>query len=445
MAKRDGLLKMLEDCDKGKIDYIIVKSISRFSRNTVESIETVRKLCADGIYIYFEKENIDTGKMESELLLSILSSLAESESHSIAENNRWSIQKRFQNGTYKISYPPYGYDNVDGEMVINQEQAEVVRWIFEEVLAGGSVREIAKFLNERGVQSKRKGTWTGGTILGMIKNEKYCGDALFQKTYTDDRFNRYKNYGERTQYLMQDHHEAIVTREMQEAAIALIAVNASEKGIAAGATKYQNRYAFSGKIICGECGATWKRIVRAKYAGYACNTHIDNKDACSMMVIKEEPIKAAFATMMNKLTAARNQILVPYSDMLRTLKDADTYGRLNEIEELLEKNQTRKQQITQFFSKSLLDPAVFAAESDSLDEEAARMEVERKLLTQQLNGGHDQKKALEKLLKYTAKGRALMKFDDGLFTEHVDHIIVFSRTEIGFAMKCGPVFRERID
>lgn len=118
---------MLEDCDKGKIDYIIVKSISRFSRNTVESIETVRKLCADGIYIYFEKENIDTGKMESELLLSILSSLAESESHSIAENNRWSIQKRFQNGTYKISYPPYGYDNVDGEMVINQEQAEVVR------------------------------------------------------------------------------------------------------------------------------------------------------------------------------------------------------------------------------------------------------------------------------------------------------------------------------
>ena len=132
-------------------------------------------------------------------------------------------------------------------------------------------------------------------------------------------------------------------------------------------------------------------------------------------------------------------------ETFRTYCFMDTYGRLNEIEELLEKNQTRKQQITQFFSKSLLDPAVFAAESDSLDEEAARLEVERKLLTQQLNGGHDQKKALEKLLKYTAKGRALMKFDDGLFTEHVDHIIVFSRTEIGFAMKCGPVFRERID
>lgn len=121
MAKRDGLLSMLADCEGGLIDYIIVKSISRFSRNTVESIETVRKLCSMGIYILFEKENIDTGKMEGELLLSILSSLAESESRSISENETWSIQKRFRNGTYKIAYPPYGYDYTDGEMVVNPE------------------------------------------------------------------------------------------------------------------------------------------------------------------------------------------------------------------------------------------------------------------------------------------------------------------------------------
>lgn len=134
MAKRDGLLSMLADCERGLIDYIIVKSISRFSRNTVESIETVRKLCSMGIYILFEKENIDTGKMEGELLLSILSSLAESESHSISENEIWSIQKRFRNGTFKISYPPYGYDYIDGEMVVNPEQSEIVKWIFTEVL-----------------------------------------------------------------------------------------------------------------------------------------------------------------------------------------------------------------------------------------------------------------------------------------------------------------------
>ena len=150
MAKRDGLLRMLDDCDKGLIDYIIVKSISRFSRNTVDSIETVRRLCEKGIYIFFEKENIDTGKMEGELLLSILSSLAESESHSIAENNKWSIQKRYQNGTFKIGYTPYGYDNINGQMVINEEQAEIVREIFDAVLSGKSPGAVARELNARG-------------------------------------------------------------------------------------------------------------------------------------------------------------------------------------------------------------------------------------------------------------------------------------------------------
>lgn len=139
----------------------------------MESIETVRKLCNMGIYILFEKENIDTGKMEGELLLSILSSLAESESRSISENETWSIQKRFRNGTYKIAYPPYGYDYIDGEMVVNPEQSEIVKWIFEEVLSGSSTTQIAKELNARGISTKRGGRWTGHTINGMIKNEKY--------------------------------------------------------------------------------------------------------------------------------------------------------------------------------------------------------------------------------------------------------------------------------
>lgn len=255
MAKRDGLLSMLADCERGLIDYIIVKSISRFSRNTVESIETVRKLCSMGIYILFEKENIDTGKMEGELLLSILSSLAESESRSISENETWSIQKRFRNGTYKIAYPPYGYDYTDGEMVVNQEQSEIVKWIFAEVLSGSSTTQIAKALNARGISTKRGGRWTGHTINGMIKNEKYTGDVIFQKTYSDDTFTRRRNNGERDQFLAQGHHKAIISHEDFDAANDMIARNAAEKGIYADSRKYQNRYAFSGKVICGDCGA----------------------------------------------------------------------------------------------------------------------------------------------------------------------------------------------
>ncbi|NLH34453.1 MAG: recombinase family protein, partial [Lactococcus chungangensis] len=133
---RSGLLSLIADCEKGMIDLVITKSISRFCRNTTDCLEIVRKLLDLNVYINFEKENLNTGSMESELMLSILSSLAENESVSISENEKWSIKKRFQNGTYIISYPPYGYANINGEMVIVPEQAEVVKQIFTNTLAG---------------------------------------------------------------------------------------------------------------------------------------------------------------------------------------------------------------------------------------------------------------------------------------------------------------------
>lgn len=153
--KREGLLRMLADCEKGLIDFIVVKSISRFARDTVDSVEMVRSLSEKGVHIYFEKENLDTGKMDGELLLSILSSLAESESRSISTNAIWGIQKRFMNGSYKIGCPPYGYDNANGHMVVNEEQAKTVRWIFDWVLKGLSLGEVAKELNARGVATKK--------------------------------------------------------------------------------------------------------------------------------------------------------------------------------------------------------------------------------------------------------------------------------------------------
>jgi len=145
----------------------------------------VRKLLDLGIYIYFEKENINTQSMESELMLSILSGLAESESISISENNKWAVQRRFQNGTFKISYPPFGYDNIDGQMVVNPEQAEIVKYIFAEVLSGKGTQKVADDLNQMGIPTKRGARWTATTIRGILKNEKYTGDAILQKTYTD--------------------------------------------------------------------------------------------------------------------------------------------------------------------------------------------------------------------------------------------------------------------
>lgn len=443
MARREGLLKLLEDCDNGLIDYIVVKSISRFSRNTLDSIETVRKLCEKGIYIFFEKENIDTGKMEGELLLSILSSLAESESHSIAENNKWSIQKRYQNGTFKISYPPYGYDNVNGEMKVNEEQAVVVRMVFEELLAGKSSRDVARQLNADGIPTKRGGRWSSSVIANMVKNEKYVGDVLFQKTYTDDRFNRHQNQGEKTQYYAKDHHEAIIDRESFEAANAILAFNASEKGNRDKPEKYSKRYVYSGKIVCGQCGGRCRRVKLYRYPGFSCSTHMKDKNACSVTAVSEALVRGAFVTMMNKLVYAREKILIPYSVTLRQGLTKANVKRFDSIDLLLEQNFERRQQILQFFSKGLLDPAVYQEQNDALAKEEEKLLAEKKALT--VDAGKKCRDNLAELLIYTGKGQMITEFDDDLFTRFVDSIVLFSKNEVGFAMKCGSVFRERIE
>lgn len=229
--------------------------------------------------------------MESELFLSILSSMAEGESASISENNKWSIKKRFLDGTYKLGYVPYGYRWKDGEILVNPEQAEIVKRIFRELLSGKGTEAIAKELNQEQVPTKKSGRWTSTSIRDIIRNEKYTGDCIFQKTYTDSNFNRHKNDGHLDQYYVPDHHEAIISHEDFEAAAALIEQRASEKGIKKGNAKYQQRYAFSSKIICSECGNTFRRRIHSstygKYAAWVCNTHLEDTSRCSMLYIRE--------------------------------------------------------------------------------------------------------------------------------------------------------------
>src|SRR5690625_4052148 len=258
--RRPELLRLISDCEKGKIDFILTKSISRFARNTIDCLELVRKLIDLDVHIYFEK-NINTNSMDSELMLSILSSLAENESVSLSENSKWSIRQRFKRGTYKLSYPPFGYDYIDEQVIVNEEQAQVVKRIFNSVLKGVGTERIARQLNEERIPTKRNGNWTGSTIRGIVKNEKYTGDVLLQKTFTDEHFNRKVNQGELDQYLIENHHEAIITHADFEAANRMLEYQASQKNVAAGSRKYLNRYPFSGKIECMECGDTFKRRI----------------------------------------------------------------------------------------------------------------------------------------------------------------------------------------
>ena len=445
---RSGLLSMLSDCEEGKIDLIITKSISRFARNTTDCLEMVRKLIDLGIYIIFEKEKIHTGSMESELMLSILAGLAESESVSISQNSKWSIRKRFEKGTFIISYPPYGYDNVDGEMVIVPEQAEIVKEIFASCLAGNGTYTIAKRLNDRGIPTKKGGKWHGSTINGILTNEKYTGDVIFQKTYTDSSFRRHTNYGEQDMFLCAGHHEAIVSHEDFDKVREILDRRAMEKGNGSNTSRYQKRYAFSGRIKCGNCGSSFKRRQHYKpsgnYVAWTCDTHLRDKDACSMLYIEDEAIKAAFATLMNKLIFGHQEILKPLMRSLRGLDDKDRLIQINVMGRKIEENADKKQTLATLMAQGLLDAAVYNSASQNLMVEEQELKDRKEELMNNIGGDKTKVRELQALMDFTSKGEMLTEFDEELFTAFVEKIIVQSREEITFRLKCGLNLKERL-
>lgn len=445
---RPALMRMIADCEKGCINRILVKSLSRFARNTTDCLELVRKLLRLGVTIYFEKENIDTGAMESELLLAVMSSLAESESVSISENNKWGVRHRFENGTFKISCSPYGYSVSDGVFSINEEEAKWVRFMFSEVLAGKSTYRIAKELDERSVPTRKGGRWSSATVKGIIQNEKYIGDCLLQKKYTDFRFKRHHNHGERDQFYMTDHHEPIISREDFEAAGEMIAQHAKEKNTLEGGEKFLSRYPFSGKIICGECGSTFKRRTlindgRKSYA-WACRRHLEHSADCTMKAIREPVIEDAFTAMMNKLIFGRKEVLQDLLGSIRRQNHTSSLQRINEIERALDEMSERRKTLTTIMSKGYLETAAYTKETNDLLNIEASLEKERDQLVREINGDINKTEELKELIAFTGEAEMLTKFDSELFEKYVDHITVVSRERLVFNLKCGLNLEERL-
>lgn len=266
---RDGLQALLYACRTGSVDYVLTKSISRFSRNTSDCLSLVRELLSYNIPIYFEKENLDTSTMESELLLSILSSMAQGESESISKNVKWAVKQKMETGTFSFSYVPYGYKkNENGNMVIDPVESEIVREIFTLALNGMGTYKIAQLLDRRKIPTRKGGKWSGSTVKGILVNEKYYGAAAFQKTYTDSNFHRHNNHGEVDSFVAEDHHEAIISKELFDRVQVMIQKHLDEHGIVKDIGKYHNKYPFSGIIICGECGNKFKRQTQS--SGIAC-------------------------------------------------------------------------------------------------------------------------------------------------------------------------------
>lgn len=318
---RDDFKRMIADCRLGKIDRIITKSISRFARNTLDCLNYVRELKSLGIGIFFEKENIDTLDSKGEVLLTILSSLAQDESRSISENTRWGIRRRYENGEYGIATKRFmGYDrDKNGRLIINQGQAKVVKRIYNEYLLGKTADHIKRILEKENVP-KWNGTtkWEVSTIQSMLTNEKYKGDAELQKKYTVDFLTkeRKQNNGELQKFYIEEDHDAIISPEVWEC-VQLEAARRKnyreEHSLKAYSSKPESN-PFYGKIICGECNRTFGRKTwvngNKQRKVWQCNERYKEKgtQGCINRHIEESSLETVFITAWNTLLDNRDML-----------------------------------------------------------------------------------------------------------------------------------------
>ena len=291
---RPGFQQMMTYCREGKIDLILTKSISRFARNTTIVLECVRELKLLDIEIHFERENIQTLSKDGELMLAVLSSFAEEESRSASENVKWRFRKKFEQGELLINTKRFlGYDKDEyGDLVINRKEAKIVCYIFEAYLSGKGTHKIAKDLNKNKIPTVTGTKWYDTTVLAILKNEKYKGDAWLQKTYTPNHLTKKKkrNTGEVDYYYIEDNHSAIISSEMWEAAQIKLKENRRNK------EHSQARNKYSGLLVCSKCGCNlrkrvWNSGKPCQKVVWQCSNYIKNgKDVCSGTSVSEEEL-----------------------------------------------------------------------------------------------------------------------------------------------------------
>lgn len=295
---REGFQRMLEDCRAGKIDRIITKSISRFARNTLTLLNTVRELKELGVDVYFEEQNIHSMSGDGELMLTILASFAQEESRSVSENCKWRIRQQFKEGkTYGWGFM-YGYRIKKGVVTIHEEEAKVVRWVFESYLEGMGTAEIARIMRGKQIPSYRGGTWVPKRVLAMLKNEKYCGDSMLQKKYVEDHLTKKLkiNRGELPRYYVEDCHPAIVSRDDYRLVQCLIEFNFRRNNISPNAPVFS---ALTGMIVCTKCGKKYRRRVSAYEEAWNCATYLSlGKEECHTKKIPEDILLSITASVL---------------------------------------------------------------------------------------------------------------------------------------------------
>lgn len=436
VEKRDDFLRMMEDSRSGRIDRILVKSTSRFARNIKESLEAVRELKSLGVSVYFEEQNIDTAQATGEALTAVFSALAQKESESISERMRHSYQMRMQRGVFSTRCAPYGYRLVDNQLEVIEDEAVVIRQIFDRYLSGISMDDIAKEITARGIPTKQNTPfWQLRSIQYILRNEKYIGNSLVQKTYATVTLPHRKkeNKGEEDQYLIEETHPPIVSQEVFDKVQRLL----SRKS-AFIPPRASTPHPFSCKIVCGHCGAICKRKVCRGTAYWVCQTHEKSAESCLTMQTPESEITEAFLRVYFRLKRYGEEILTQLIQALQTAKT----GRLLWSEDIISLNKriadiaSQERLLAQLKQQAIVDPDIFISRSNQLAEQRREAKLKKSHI---LRAEDDQTiQRTQELLDILEEGPdLLMTFDGALFSELVEKITIQNNSTAIFRLING--------
>ena len=435
--KRGDFQRLMADCRRGLVDRVLVKSISRFARNTKECLEAIRELKSLGISVCFEKEHIDTATLSGEMITTIFASIAQGESESTSRNMRLGIKMRMMNGEFNTCFAPYGYRLENHKLTIIPEEASVVQRIFSEYLNGKTSRTIARELN---AECPRNRPWRRELIEYILKNERYAGNALLQKRYSTDTFppQQKRNKGEREMYFVQNSNDAIVDLEIFERVQRLRARREVQR--------VANPRYFSNKMRCGVCGSTFRTKIQNGKIYWSCRTHEENASDCIITQIPEVEIQNAFLRLYYKLKHHGNGIL---SEMMKSLQIIRNRRMLWSVDiiELNKKISTlssQNQVLATLKQQGLIDPDIFISQSNELTKQLrdAKLSKER-LLAADSDNTIDLTKELMEILD--AGPDILNNFDEELFGDLIDMVIVDSNEQLRFRLKNGLELVETIE
>lgn len=441
--RREGFKQMIVDALDGKIDLIVTKSVSRFARNTVDSLTTIRQLKEAGVEVYFEKENIWTFDGKGELLLTIMSSLAQEESRSISENCTWGQRKRFADGKVSVPFQRFlGYDRgPDGNLVVNREQAVIVKRIYSLFLQGMTYHGIADTLTKDGIPTPGgKKEWSISTVKSILSNEKYKGDALLQKSYTVDFLTKKTkiNEGEIPQYYVEDNHEAIIDPEVFE----MVQREMAKRG--KGKKYHSGVHTFSTKIKCGECGSwygskVWHSNSKYRKTIWQCNHKFDGDCRCQTPHLTDEEIQLHFLSAANKLLATKAAVIANGREMQALL--FDTTELEAEQAQLLEETQVVSdmvQQAIQENARTALNQTEYQKRYDSLVQRFDQAKTRLEEVTAEIAEKQTASSNMDDFLtNFEQMPETLTEFTLECWNSMVDYATVYGTDDIRFTFKNG--------